>query len=319
VPNLEAQLEVASTSSSGAEGPGGGRLLVIGSELWWLHSIRSLFEPFGYRVHGTSSGRAAIQQISTSPPDAVILHTRIDGIAAVDLVSSLRAAGLGREHPVLLVAEEPFRRELRLDAFRAGVWDCLTAPLNGEELLLKMESYLGATRVARAARELLFLDEASGLYNARGIHRWARELAQSARRHHRALGCAVIAPAYSADGASREEADQALVQAVVDRLVREGRTSDIIGRLGPSEFVVLATDTGPDGVLTMASRLVRSGPKPAGGAEGPAGSVHLRAGCFAVDDASADPLEPEELIGRAARALHAAQINASDDPTFFSN
>jgi DNA-binding response OmpR family regulator len=297
------------------------RLLVVGSELWWVRSIQSLFEPYSYEVYGAGSSERALQHLSVSEPDAIIVHARLTDSDGIQLVNRMFAAGVGKEHPVILISEEPLRRELRLEAFRSGVWDCLSAPLNGEELLLKLESYLGASRVARRARESLLLDEASGLYNARGIRRWARELAHSARRYHRPLGCAVFAPAEPREETATSTpspTSEAFTAAIVERLVTLGRTSDIIGRTGPSEFAVLASETGPDGILTMASRFIQPKTAEASGSDVDS-RLELRAGCFAVPDLAAEHLEPEELITRATLALRRSLNEGTGSVTFFAN
>ncbi|MBA2668939.1 MAG: response regulator [Gemmatimonadetes bacterium] len=287
------------------------RLLVVGSEHWWTRSIQSIFEPFDYEIFAASSGERALQHQRVSSPEAVIVHARVDDGEGVDLVRRLRLAGLRREHPVILVSEEPLRREERLDAFRAGVWDCLSAPLNGEELLLKLESYMAATRVATKARQQVLLDEASGLYNAQGILRWARELGNAARRYNRALGCAVFTPVAAGplraadDVPAHESGSGGSSRAIANRLIAQGRTSDIVGRLSRDEYVVLATDTGPEGILMMASRFVTGGGEVEAG--GKSSDVVLRAGCYAVSDLGVQQVEPEELITRATLALRRAE------------
>jgi PleD family two-component response regulator len=283
------------------------RLLIVGSEHWWTRSIQSIFEPFSYEIFAATDSERALQHLRVSKPEAVIVHTRVDSGDGAGLVTRLREAGLRREYPVILVSEEPLRREERLDAFRAGVWDCLSAPLNGEELLLKLEAYMAATRVATRARQQVLLDEASGLYNAQGMLRWARELGHAARRYHRALGCAVFSP-MERSRAAGEASDAAAggvdsPKAIADRLTAQGRTSDIIGRLSPDEYVVLATDTGPEGILTMASRFVTGSGDTGQGMP----DLTFRAGCYAVSDLGMQKVEPAELITRATLALRRAE------------
>jgi PleD family two-component response regulator len=310
VPDFQPEWDLSLEESRSAAPEEVSRLLVVGSEHWWTRSIQSIFEPFNYEIFAASSGERAVQHQRVSSPEAVIVHARVDDGFGVDLVRRLRLAGLRREHPVILVSEEPLRREERLDAFRAGVWDCLSAPLNGEELLLKLESYMSATRVATRARQQVLLDEASGLYNAQGILRWARELGHAARRYNRAFGCAVFTPvaASSATATTDSPSDPGAGEssrAIANRLSAQGRTSDIIGRLSPNEYVVLATDTGPEGILTMASRFVAGGETEADDASP---DLVLRAGCYAVSDLGVQQVEPEELITRATLALRRAEI-----------
>jgi PleD family two-component response regulator len=305
VPELQPDWARSPDESRSAAPDEANRLLVVSSEHWWARSIQSIFEPYSYEIFAASDGERAVQHLGVSKPEAVIIHTRTDSGEAIRLVKNLRETGLRLEHPVILVSEEPLRREDRLDAFRAGVWDCLSAPLNGEELLLKMESYMAASRVATRVRQQVLLDEASGLYNAQGMLRWARELGNAARRYNRALGCAVFSPVEGAPGAGARGSarGEESPRAIAARLTAQGRTSDIIGRLSRDEYVVLATDTGPEGILTMASRFVAG----SGDAESGSRDLPLRAGCYAVSDLGVQEVEPAELITRATLALRRAE------------
>ncbi|CAN5653507.1 hypothetical protein BH23GEM6_BH23GEM6_11910 [soil metagenome] len=321
LPDLQSDVDPFQEGEPQSTAGGSSRLLFVGSEIWWTRSVQSIFEHVSYEVFTANSGERAVQHLRVSEPEAVIVHARVDGTEGVALVRRLHDAGLGRENPVILISEEPLRREARLDAYRAGVWDCLSAPLHGEELLLKMESYLGATRVAARARQHLLLDESSGLYNVRGILRWARELGHSARRYHRPFGCAVFAPAdVGLTGAVESgalEPDQ-MSRLIANRLTSERRTSDIIGRLSQNEYIVLATDTGPEGILSMASRFVA--PIPEDSFAGMTGSsIRLRAGCYGVADLGVQQVQPEELITRATMALRQAQGAEQEPVVFYAN
>ncbi|MDR7452227.1 MAG: GGDEF domain-containing protein [Armatimonadota bacterium] len=108
--------------------------------------------------------------------------------------------------------------------------------------------------------------------------------------------------------------DQALVH--VARSLRLGlRETDLVGRFGGDEFVILLPDTGPDGAAATASRLRRQiGERPliAGGQE-------LRIE-VSVGAASAQPASPtlDALLEEADRQMYAAKRTArasGDDDT----
>ena len=82
-----------------------------------------------------------------------------------------------------------------------------------------------------------------------------------------------------------------------------GRASDAIGRLGLSEFGVIAPGTGPEAALRMVRRLgeaIEGSPLPVRGGER---SVRVRAGYCAVPDFAESSMDASELLLRATTAL----------------
>jgi len=91
----------------------------------------------------------------------------------------------------------------------------------------------------------------------------ARDLASQADRRGAALACVVLAPALEGGHAQRDRAAAALqldaaVDAVVHGLKQTGRSSDAIGRLGRTEFAVLAPDADARGARQLGTRLGRA-------------------------------------------------------------
>lgn len=82
-----------------------------------------------------------------------------------------------------------------------------------------------------------------------------------------------------------------------------GRASDAIGRLGQSEYGVIAPATGPDAAVRMVRRLggvIESSPIPIRGGEK---TLRLRAGYCAVPDFAESSVDAVELLLRATTAL----------------
>ena len=95
-----------------------------------------------------------------------------------------------------------------------------------------------------------------------------------------------------------------LVSLGVHALQSAARRSDVIGRVGPTEFAVLAPGTNATGARHLAERLARSletavHSRSTDGAS----SVQVRCGVEAVTNVGYTPIEPVELLVRAAAAL----------------
>jgi len=129
--------------------------------------------------------------------------------------------------------------------------------------------------------------------------------AQAARRHA-ALASVVFAPDFGPRDldAISEDGLATAVQRLAGAFQAAGRLSDAIGRLGPTEFAVVAIDTDAAGSVKLAERLaqvVASTPVPE-----TAPSFELRAGYYSVPDFHASPVDAQLTILRATAALRLA-------------
>src|SRR5204863_3678759 len=100
------------------------------------------------------------------------------------------------------------------------------------------------------------------LCHLRGLPGRARELGAQPSRLHAALACVALAPDFG-DSAPGSEPPNAVLEAVVAQLAgafrATGRISDAIGRLGPTEFAVVASGTDAGGAVRLAERLANAG------------------------------------------------------------
>jgi len=206
--------------------------------------------------------------------------------------------------PIVITTSGPSGRTQRLEAYRAGAWEFLGQPLDGEALLLKLDTFLQSKREVDGLREENLLDSGSGLYNMRGLSRRAREIGAEAFRRRDPVACVVFAPDLDEEEADSNEEETRRLSDQVALLFRQaGRASDAIGRLGTSEYGVIAPATGPEAAVRLARRLggaVESSPIPMRGGER---TLRLRAGYCAVPDFAESSVDAVELLLRATTAL----------------
>jgi PleD family two-component response regulator len=276
--------------------------------LWTARSLDSILTPHGYVVLTFRSGGEALEQMRHLQPDLLLINEVLGDTSGVELCRRLRAfGGVGPTTPILLTTQQPFTREARLEALRAGAWDSIAFPLDAEELLLKLKVYVAAKLAADSLREANLLDAETGLYNARGLLHRAREMSAYAARHAHALACVTVAPDPEA-GSGRwpvRPSRRVVLRQLGELLGSQTRKADTVGRIGEDEFIVLAPETDTQGALGLAGRLLQV-----------VESTHLpdsrrpltlRAGCYAVANCRDAALEPAELLVRATLALRQAQ------------
>jgi PleD family two-component response regulator len=305
-------------------------VLIANDQEWSARSLESILGPSGYAVVRAYTGQQALERARTSQPDLIILDAQMPDMHGFEVCRTLRSdPRFSATTPIVITTSGPSGRTQRLEAYRAGAWEFLGQPLDGEALLLKLNTFLLSKREVDALREENLLDSGSGLYNMRGLSRRAREIGAEAFRRRDPVACVVFAPDIE-DGEEEPPGEEARrMSDQVALLFRQaGRASDAIGRLAMAEYGVIAPATGPDAAVRMARRLggaIESSPIPVRGGER---TLRLRAGYCAVPDFAESSVDAVELLLRATTALRdlkregpaGERIRAFDQvPTRFAN
>lgn len=265
-------------------------------------------------AHFTSTITApdnALAVAEAAQPDAIVLHVAAPGAGVLRHCEELREAAATQLTPLLVWSEQPFTQDERIAAVQAGAWDCLAPGTDRDEMLARLHTFVRATRGAdRAADGSGLVDPLTGLYNRHGLARRARELNSQAFRDHSAIACVAFSLDI-ADGAADDSRTAALMARCAQALSTRSRLSDVIGRLGPREFAVLAPATGPEGAVKLAHRMFEW-VTAALAADPQAPTVRVRAGYDAIVNVAYEPLDPTALLLRAATALRGARGGGAD-------
>lgn len=275
--------------------------------------LKDLLEGGGYAVLQERSGQYALDRARSTEPDVILVDAELPDMQGVDLCRTLRAdPRVSSSTPILLTIRDAATRAQRLAALRAGAWECIAPPHDADEILLKIGAYVHAKLDADRARTEGLLDAMTGLYNRQGLARRARELGSQAFREHGPLACVVLSldveqgePAQAQGGTTLGRYVQAIKSAA--------RLSDVIGRLSATEFAVLAPGTDAGGARRLAERLAGSvsattGAPAAGGSA--ATTVRVRCGYEAVANVGYAPIEPVDLLVRAAAAVRTGRADS---------
>jgi diguanylate cyclase (GGDEF)-like protein len=277
--------------------------------------LRGLLEGGGYAVLQERSGQHALDRARTTEPDVILVDAELPDMAGVELCRTLRAdPRVSSSTPILLTIRDAATRAQRLAALRAGAWECITPPHDADEILLKIGAYVHAKLDADRARTEGLLDAVTGLYNRQGLARRARELGSQAFREHGPLACVVLALDIDPpDPTTAQQQVGTSLARYVQAIKSAARLSDVIGRLSATEFAVLAPGTDAGGARRLAERLASSvsattATSTAG--VGAAAPVRVRCGYEAVANVGYAPIEPVDLLVRAAAAVRTGRADA---------
>jgi PleD family two-component response regulator len=275
-------------------------VLIANDQEWSARSLATILEPSGYAVLRVYNGRQTLDMARSVQPDAVILDVRLPDLDGFEVCRQLyKERHIVAGTPVLLTTSDPINRPQQLNGLRVGAWDFMSQPLDGDLLLLKLHTYIKSKREADDLRQEALLDSATGLYSSRGLVRRAREIGAESLRRGGSLACLAFTPE-----TPHEEVTIRLAEHLGGILGRTARVSDATGRLGQSEFAIVAPGTDSAGAVRLAERIrdaVASHPMQT--TESEREVVTVRAGYCAVADFSVSSVDALEMLVRAASAL----------------
>lgn len=199
---------------------------------------------------------AGIQRLSKGDVAVVLVDLSLPGARGLDAFFALR------EHapdvPIIVLTTDPAGGA---KAMHAGAQDYLVkgkidGPLLGRTLWHAIER----KRLEMSLQQQTLVDDLCGLYNRRGFFRFADQQLKLIRRMgKRAL--LVVADIQGLKGINDTFGHAAGDVALADAstvLKHTFRDSDVIGRLGADEFIVLAIGVGDDGPRSILRRLAKT-------------------------------------------------------------
>lgn len=238
------------------------------------------------------SATLAIEWARELRPDVIVLDSDLPDMSGVEACRVLHDdTRIERSVPILMLAADTPTPVQRVAALRAGVWDFLSRSADPAELRLKLQTYVQVRRNIEMSAAGGLLDPVTGLHTRPALARRARELGALMARSHGALACVVVA------------LDAGRADPAAGRLIaRASRVSDVVGTLGPTEFAILAPSTDESGAVSIGRRLSGALRDTLGGDPPLSLGSTLRVGYDAVTNLTYSPIDPVELLTRAATA-----------------
>ncbi|MHA2620360.1 MAG: GGDEF domain-containing protein [bacterium JZ-2024 1] len=234
-------------------------VLVAEEETELLALLRGALEG-EFEVTTASAEPDILRKVSHHPPDLIFLDLWGTPDESFRVARRVLEAAPRKPLPVL-IATGRIDRGAFMDLLDMGPVDYIRKPFDAPELLMKMRSLLRIISAmndqAAQYKPLLIVDELTGLYNRRYLIARIEEEVERFRRYEDVFSVLLV------DLDQFRSVNETYGRAVGDgvlcqtaELLRASvRKSDVLGRWDRDDFMVIATDTSPEGSQIFAERL----------------------------------------------------------------
>jgi CheY-like chemotaxis protein len=119
------------------------KILLVDDSQTALIVARSILEKrTGYRCVTASDGLEAVTKANDEHPDLVLMDVVMPRMNGFEACKKMREQATTRETPIVLLTTRGEENYMEA-GFQCGCNDYLTKPINGEELVRLLQSYLG--------------------------------------------------------------------------------------------------------------------------------------------------------------------------------
>jgi two-component system, cell cycle response regulator len=217
-----------------------------------------------YAVASGKNGREAIALVAAHQPAVVITDWEMPDITGLQLCNQIRRDRDSYRYIILLTSNT--EKNQIIEGLAAGADDYLTKPFHPGELLARVavgrriaELHRQVQAKNRLLEELALTDPLTGLPNRRAIEHWATRELKGAHRHGFSFWVVMadLDRFKNVNDAYGHEAGDLVLQKFAELLKANTRSSNMCGRIGGEEFVLVLSHIGKEDVLTAIERIRR--------------------------------------------------------------
>jgi two-component system cell cycle response regulator len=237
-------------------------ILVVDDSPVYRKLVEQVLSSEPYSLLFARDGAEAMKLYEKHSPAIVITDWMLPDFCGFELCQRIRSDD-SRPYTYILVMTSNTEKDNLVKGLQAGADDYLTKPFDPEEMLARIGV---GRRIIHLNRELaaktLLLEEAArtdpltGLPNRRAIEEWAAKQVRGAQRHGFRLWVVVgdIDNFKSINDTFGHDAGDVVLKTFADALKKNTRASDICGRLGGDEFLLVITHVESDQVELAVNR-----------------------------------------------------------------
>lgn len=287
-------------------------ILAVDDDVDNLRLVSSALKHEGYRVEQAKSGEEAMEKLKKIMPDLVLLDINMSGVSGLDTLKSIR---LRDDYiNVILVSARSDSGDV-IKGLDTGADDYICKPFDPMELLARVRAQLRikdlTDRLAKAndrLRELVDIDDLTGLYNMRSIYQKLENEIGRAKRYNRSISVVMMdMDNFKEVNDTNDHLFGSFVLSEVGKLIRNNiRSIDFAARYGGDEFLIALSETGLEGAQLLAERIRQV--IAAYTFEKDGNSIRLTASIgLAVAQPAIEPIDSKSLVRYADHAMYDAK------------
>lgn len=250
-------------------------LLIVDDSALIRKSIIKILEPTQMfaRILQAKNGLEALDILLKEVIDLLISDLVMPKMDGLKLLATLRNLERYKDLPVILLSSQNEAHD-KIMGLEGGANDYITKPFESAELVARIKNLLMMKELQdelakknkaleltnKKLEQLSVTDELTGLWNRRYLwERLAEEIAK-ARRYNLTLSCLMIDidNFKTINDSHGHIAGDTVLSEIARILKNQCRSHDLLARFGGEEFIMLLYQTGMEGAVLLAQRLVKT-------------------------------------------------------------
>ncbi|MBI4510035.1 MAG: diguanylate cyclase [Deltaproteobacteria bacterium] len=238
------------------------RLLLVDDDHATLEQLSRMVSEIGYQPMTATTWSDALRLFREGKPDLVLLDVMMPTIDGYKLARIIKSDSAMFVPIILVTALEDIESKRR--GMASGADDFLTKPVTSLELQIRLSSMLRIKELTDQLQQanaklnqLAVTDPLTGLHNRRSLYAQLEREFGRAQRYGRPLTCTMIDIDFFKQVNDRygHQVGDRVLRMVGDVLRATIRATDVAGRFGGEEFMILAPETGRDTATTLGERI----------------------------------------------------------------
>jgi diguanylate cyclase (GGDEF)-like protein len=241
------------------------KVLVADDSAVYRKLVEQTLPPDQYSILFAKTGQSAIELFRQHCPALVITGWVMPDLSGVEVCRQIRASAQN-SYTYIIIVTSASEKENVIEGLEAGADDYLTKPFHPKELLARLgvgrrlvDLHQQIESQNRLLKELALTDALTGLPNCRAVEDWAKGQLSAAIRHGFSFWV-VIADLDNfkiVNDTYGHEAGDTVLKEFAGILKKRLRNSDICGRTGGEEFIMIFTHVDECNVGIVVARILR--------------------------------------------------------------
>ncbi|MGL1936005.1 MAG: diguanylate cyclase [Fibrobacterales bacterium] len=220
----------------------------------------------GYQVIIALSAEDAVSIANQSPPDLVMLDINMPEVNGYELSMQMKKNKSLEDIPIIFISASTDTHTI-VKAFDSGGVDYVTKPIERREVLARVKVHLELQQIKRELlltnkklQQLAITDELTQTFNRRNMIERFRDAFSYADRYNTDVSVLMIDLDFfkRVNDSLGHNAGDAVLSEVSNIMKGIVRDSDVVGRWGGEEFVLIFPHTNIDGALQVAEKIRRT-------------------------------------------------------------
>jgi len=241
------------------------KILVADDSAVYRKVVEQTLPPDQYSILFAKTGQSAIDLFKQHGPALVITDWVMPDLTGIEVCRQIRASAQN-SYTYIIIITSASEKERVVEGLEAGADDYLAKPFHPKEMLARVgvgrrlvDLHQQIESQNRLLKELALTDALTGLPNRRAVEDWANGQLSAAVRHGYSFWV-VIADLDNfkvVNDTYGHDAGDTVLKEFARILKRSVRSSDICGRTGGEEFIIIFTHADECNVGIIVARVLR--------------------------------------------------------------